>query len=66
MQLVSYLSIVLYDSPLHKIILLMQSNSLCFSPIDAYYFITGSEDHNADTFGLRRLDHACVSIMLVQ
>ena len=61
---VSDRSIVLYDvhqrTPLHKIILLMQTNSLCFSPIAAYYFITGNEDHNADTFGLRCLDHACV------
>lgn len=57
-------SIVLYDTrsrtPLQKIILLMQTNSIDFSPMDAYYFVTGGEDNNAYTFDMRRLDHACM------
>ena len=58
-------SIVLYDirqqTPLKKIILLMQTNAIAPSPLDAFYFTTASEDHNLYTFDARKLDHAlCV------
>lgn len=55
-------NIVLYDirqkSPLKKIIMNMQTNAVCFNPMEAFYFSTANEDHNAYTFDMRKLDHA--------
>ena len=53
---------LLYDtrqrSAAKKILLLMQTNAIALSPLDAFYFLTASEDHNVYAFDLRRLDHA--------
>lgn len=55
-------NIILYDirarTPLKKLIMKMQTNAVCFNPIEAFYFSTASEDHNAYTFDMRKLDHA--------
>ena len=55
-------NIVLYDvrskSPIRKIVMTMQTNTLCWNPQQAYIFSTGNEDTNAYTFDMRNLSHA--------
>ncbi|XP_048882434.1 DDB1- and CUL4-associated factor 13 [Brienomyrus brachyistius] len=53
-------SIVLYDmreaNPLKKVIMSLRSNTLCWNPMEAYYFTCSNEDYNLYTFDMRRLD----------
>lgn len=53
-------SIMLYDtrgsSPLRKVIMKMKSNTIAWNPIEAFIFSVASEDSNAYTFDMRRLD----------
>jgi len=55
-------NIVLYDvrqkTPIRKIILQMQVNSLCWNPVEAFIFSFGSEDCSAYTFDMRQLSKA--------
>jgi WD repeat and SOF domain-containing protein 1 len=36
----------------------MQTNAVCFNPMEAFYFSTANEDHKCYTFDIRRLDSA--------
>lgn len=53
-------SIVLYDTresaPLRKVIMQLRSNTLCWNPMEAYYFTCANEDYNLYTYDLRNLD----------
>jgi WD repeat and SOF domain-containing protein 1 len=55
-------NIVLYDirtrTPLRKMIMLMQTNTVSWNPMEAFHFSTGNEDTKAYTFDMRNLDHA--------
>ncbi|XP_077455371.1 DDB1- and CUL4-associated factor 13 [Stigmatopora argus] len=52
-------SIVLYDmreaAPLKKVIMTMRSNTLCWNPMQAYYFTCCNEDYNLYTYDMRHL-----------
>ncbi|KAM3872823.1 DDB1- and CUL4-associated factor 13 [Diretmus argenteus] len=53
-------SIVLYDmresAPLKKVIMSLRSNTLCWNPMEAYYFTCSNEDYNLYTYDMRFLD----------
>ncbi|TWW79645.1 DDB1- and CUL4-associated factor 13 WD repeat and SOF domain-containing protein 1 [Takifugu flavidus] len=53
-------SIVLYDmresTPLKKVIMTMRSNTLCWNPMEAYYFTASNEDYNLYTYDMRYLE----------
>ncbi|XP_010794750.1 DDB1- and CUL4-associated factor 13 [Notothenia coriiceps] len=53
-------SIVLYDmrepAPLKKVIMTMRSNTVCWNPMEAYYFTCSNEDYNLYTYDMRHLD----------
>jgi WD repeat and SOF domain-containing protein 1 len=55
-------AIVLYDTrstnPLKKLVLEMSTNSLCWNPMEPYYFAAANEDHNVYVFDMRKLDRA--------
>jgi DDB1- and CUL4-associated factor 13 len=53
-------SVILYDIrqpvPLRKVILSMNSNAICWNPLEAMLFTVASEDYNLYTFDMRKLD----------
>ncbi|CAM4704225.1 unnamed protein product [Leuciscus chuanchicus] len=53
-------SVVLYDTresaPLRKVIMQLRSNTLCWNPMEAYYFTCANEDYNLYTYDIRHLD----------
>ncbi|KAL1259960.1 hypothetical protein QQF64_010537, partial [Cirrhinus molitorella] len=53
-------SIVLYDTresaPLRKVVMRLRSNTLCWNPMEAYYFTCANEDYNLYTYDMRYLD----------
>ncbi|KAJ0065906.1 hypothetical protein NL108_000153, partial [Boleophthalmus pectinirostris] len=53
-------SIVLYDmreaTPLKKVVMTMRSNTLCWNPMEAYYFTCANEDYNLYTYDMRNLE----------
>mmetsp|Transcript_56720 Transcript_56720/g.122095 ORF Transcript_56720/g.122095 Transcript_56720/m.122095 type:complete len:447 (+) Transcript_56720:72-1412(+) len=55
-------SIGLYDlranSPIHKVILKMRSNAVCWNPMQPVYFTVANEDCNLYTFDMRKLSMA--------
>ena len=55
-------SIILYDTrlrtPVRKVVMLMQTNEICWNPQAPYVFSTANDDHNAYSFDTRKLDHA--------
>ncbi|XP_073703717.1 DDB1- and CUL4-associated factor 13 [Garra rufa] len=55
-------SIVLYDTresaPLRKVIMQMRSNTLSWSPMEAYFFTCANEDYNLYTYDMRNLSVA--------
>ena len=55
-------NIVFYDvrtkSPLRKLIMQMNTNSLSWNPMEAYIFSFANEDHNCYTFDMRKLSSA--------
>uniref|UniRef100_A0A8C7ZZS5 DDB1- and CUL4-associated factor 13 n=1 Tax=Oryzias sinensis TaxID=183150 RepID=A0A8C7ZZS5_9TELE len=57
-------SIVLYDmresAPLKKVIMTMRSNTLCWNPMEAYYFTCANEDYNLYTYDMRYLEKPLV------
>ncbi|KAG5271026.1 hypothetical protein AALO_G00175050 [Alosa alosa] len=54
-------SVVLYDmreaTPLKKVIMKLRSNTLCWNPMEAYYFTSSNEDYNLYTYDMRYLDN---------
>ena len=52
-------SIILYDMrqsvPLRKVVLEMNSNAICWNPLEAMVFTVANEDYNLYTFDLRNL-----------
>mmetsp|Transcript_5505 Transcript_5505/g.12600 ORF Transcript_5505/g.12600 Transcript_5505/m.12600 type:complete len:447 (-) Transcript_5505:1888-3228(-) len=58
-------SITLYDmrssQPLHKIVMAMRTNGLCWNPMEAFNFVTANEDHNLYSYDMRKMGKAlCV------
>lgn len=55
-------NICLYDlrseTPIHKVVMKMKSNSFCWNPMEAFNFTVANEDHNCYTYDMRRLDSA--------
>jgi WD repeat and SOF domain-containing protein 1 len=53
-------SITIYDIrqtlPVRKVILKMNSNDVCWNPLEAVIFTVANEDHNLYTFDMRKLD----------
>uniref|UniRef100_A0AAY4BYN2 DDB1- and CUL4-associated factor 13 n=1 Tax=Denticeps clupeoides TaxID=299321 RepID=A0AAY4BYN2_9TELE len=53
-------SIVLYDmreaTPLKKVVMKLRSNTLCWNPMEAYFFTCSNEDYNLYTYDMRRLN----------
>ena len=53
-------SIILYDIrqsvPMRKVVLKMNSNAICWNPLEAMLFTVANEDHNLYTFDMRKLD----------
>jgi len=53
-------SLTLYDVrgtvPLRKIVLEMNSNAICWNPLEAMHFTVANEDYNLYTFDMRKLD----------
>uniref|UniRef100_A0A3Q2T3Z3 DDB1- and CUL4-associated factor 13 n=1 Tax=Fundulus heteroclitus TaxID=8078 RepID=A0A3Q2T3Z3_FUNHE len=56
-------SIVLYDmresTPLKKVIMTMRTNTLCWNPMEAYFFTCANEDYNLYTYDMRYLEKPC-------
>jgi len=46
------------ETPIHKVILKMKSNSMSWNPMEAFNFSVANEDNNCYTFDMRRLDKA--------
>ncbi|KAJ6020938.1 rRNA-processing protein sof1 [Penicillium herquei] len=55
-------SVILYDlrtsTPVHKLILKLASNKLCFNMMEPMNFAVANEDHNAYLFDMRKTDRA--------
>ena len=56
---------MLYDTreatPLRKLLMKMQSNTVAWNPLEAFNFTVANEDSNLYTYDMRRLDFAvCV------
>lgn len=59
-------TVILYDirtsSPISKSVMAMQTNAICWNPMEAFNFTTANEDHNCYTFDMRNLKSAlCIS-----
>ncbi|KAH7830056.1 putative WD40 domain-containing protein [Monocercomonoides exilis] len=54
--------IVLYDvrkeTPIHKLIMRMKTNSLCWNPMEPFNFIAGNEDGNIYEYDMRKMNIA--------
>eukprot|EP00047_Mylnosiga_fluctuans_P017567 m.62636 g.62636 ORF g.62636 m.62636 type:complete len:444 (-) comp7147_c0_seq2:261-1592(-) len=55
-------NITLYDvrgaTPIRRVVLAMQTNAICWNPMEAFNFTVANEDSNLYTFDMRRLDRA--------
>jgi WD repeat and SOF domain-containing protein 1 len=55
-------SLVLYDlrtnTPLHRSVMTMNSNAVCWNPMEAFNFAVANEDHNIYIFDSRNLSRA--------
>jgi WD repeat and SOF domain-containing protein 1 len=55
-------SLVLYDlrtnTPLHRSVMTMTSNAVCWNPMEAFNFAVANEDHNVYIFDSRNLSRA--------